>query len=146
MRRSHATIALTARAQRRYRAVSMTFSLRIPRRFLRGGVGRLVLTILALACGVALVCALDLVNRAVLLGFVEIIDGMAGRATLEETSEEPISEPTASRDLQRLVEAGLLTPRGEKRGRYYVGAPIILLARQAIIDSRNPRDDSDPFG
>ena len=68
------------------------------------------------------------------------------RATLEETGEEPISEPTASRDLQRLVEAGLLAPRGEKRGRYYVGAPIILLARQAIIDSRNPQDDSDPFG
>ncbi len=68
------------------------------------------------------------------------------RATLEETGDEQISEPTASRDLQRLVEAGLLTPRGEKRGRYYVGAPAILLARQAIIDSRNPRDDSDPFG
>ncbi len=46
----------------------------------------------------------------------------------------------------RLVEAGLLTPRGEKRGRYYVGAPVTLLARQAIIDSRNPRDNSDPFG
>lgn len=68
------------------------------------------------------------------------------RATLEETDEEPISEPTASRDLQCLVEAGLLTPTGEKRGRYYIGAPIILLARQAIIDSRNPRDDSDAFG
>lgn len=68
------------------------------------------------------------------------------RAALVETGEEPISEPTASRDLQRLVEAGLLTPRGEKRGRYYVGAPVTLLARQAIIDSRNPRDNSDPFG
>jgi hypothetical protein len=42
----------------------------------------------ALACGVALVCALDLVNRAVLLGFVEIIDGMAGRATLEVSVED----------------------------------------------------------
>jgi Fic family protein len=68
------------------------------------------------------------------------------RATLEETWDEQITEPTASRDLQRLVEAGLLTPRGEKRGRYYVGAPPVMLARRAIIDSRNPRDDSDPFG
>ena len=66
----------------------MTFSLRMPRRFLRGGFGRLTLTIVALACGVALVCALDLVNRAVLRGFVEIIDGMAGRATLEVSVED----------------------------------------------------------
>ena len=66
----------------------MASSLRMPRRFLRGGYGRLALTILALACGVALVCALDLVNRAVLLGFVEIIDGMAGRATLQITVED----------------------------------------------------------
>lgn len=66
----------------------MAFSLRIPRRFLRGGYGRLVMTILALASGVALVCALDLVNRAVLAGFVEVIDGMAGRATLQITVED----------------------------------------------------------
>ncbi|MFN8644165.1 MAG: ABC transporter permease [Candidatus Binatia bacterium] len=66
----------------------MVFSLRMPRRFLRGGVGRLALTVLALACGVALVAALDLVNRAVLRGFVEIIDGMAGRATLQVTVED----------------------------------------------------------
>jgi hypothetical protein len=68
------------------------------------------------------------------------------RATLEEAGDEQIAEPTATRDLQRLVDAALLTQRGEKRGRYYAGAPPILLARQAIIDSRNPRDDSDPFG
>lgn len=68
------------------------------------------------------------------------------RATLEEAGDEQIAEPTATRDLQRLVDAGLLTPRGGKRGRYYVGASPILLAWQAIIDSRNPRDDSDLFG
>jgi hypothetical protein len=68
------------------------------------------------------------------------------RATLEETWGEQITEPTASRDLQRLVEAGLLTPKGEKRGRYYMGAPPIMLTRRAIIDSRSRRDDSDPFG
>ena len=73
----------------------MTLSLRMPRRFLRGGYGRLALTILALACGVALVCALDLVNRAVLLGFVEIIDGMAGRATLQVAVEDSGAFPEA---------------------------------------------------
>lgn len=73
----------------------MTLSLRMPRRFLRGGAGRLALTVLALACGVALVCALDLVNRAVLRGFVEIIDGMAGRATLEVAVEDSGAFPEA---------------------------------------------------
>ena len=37
----------------------------MPRRFLRGSAVRLLLTIVALASGVALVCAIDLVNRAV---------------------------------------------------------------------------------
>ena len=73
----------------------MAFSLRMPRRFLRGGFGRLALTVLALACGVALVGALDLVNRAVLRGFVEIIDGMAGRATLQVAVEDSGAFPEA---------------------------------------------------
>jgi putative ABC transport system permease protein len=38
---------------------------------------------MALASGVALVCAIDLVNRSVARAFVEIIDAMAGRASLQ---------------------------------------------------------------
>lgn len=68
------------------------------------------------------------------------------RASLEESGEEPITEQTASRDLQRLVQAGLLVPRGQKRGRLYAGAPAVTGLRQAIIASRDPRNDSDPFG
>jgi Fic family protein len=67
------------------------------------------------------------------------------RASLEDTWDEQITEQTASRDLQRLVEAQLLTPRGEKRGRFYAGGAALRQARQEIIASRNPRDDSDPF-
>jgi ABC-type lipoprotein release transport system permease subunit len=55
---------------------------RMPRRFMRGQLGRLALTIAALACGVGMVCAIDLVNRAVARGFVDVVDGMAGRAAL----------------------------------------------------------------
>lgn len=55
-------------------------NLRIPVRFLRGSYPRLVLTVVALSCGVALVCAIDLVNRAVLRAFTEVVDAMAGRA------------------------------------------------------------------
>src|SRR5437870_12963600 len=58
-------------------------SLRLPFRLLRGHVGRLALTLIALASGVALVCAIDVVNRAVLFAFVEVVDTMAGRAALE---------------------------------------------------------------
>ncbi len=56
---------------------------RMPRRFLRGGITRIILTVIAVACGVALVCAIDLVNRAVYASFVDIIDTMAGRASLQ---------------------------------------------------------------
>src|SRR5207247_1395645 len=58
-------------------------SLRLPFRLLRGHIGRLSLTLIALAWGVALVCAIDVVNRAVLSAFVEVVDTMAGRAALE---------------------------------------------------------------
>ena len=60
----------------------------MPLRFLRGSYSRLALTVIALACGVALVCAIDLVNRAVLRAFVEVVDTMAGRAALQVTIED----------------------------------------------------------
>ena len=50
---------------------------------MRGGTGRIVLTVIAVACGVALACAIDLVNRAAYAAFVDIIDTMAGRASLQ---------------------------------------------------------------
>jgi putative ABC transport system permease protein len=58
----------------------------MPLRFLRGSAGRLTLTVIAVACGVALVCAIDLANRAVLQTFTEAIDTMAGRAALQITA------------------------------------------------------------
>jgi Fic family protein len=67
------------------------------------------------------------------------------RAIFEESAEDPISEAVASRDLKQLVEAGLLIPRGEKRGRLYLPSKDLWDIRQRIIRSRDPRDDSDPF-
>jgi putative ABC transport system permease protein len=63
-------------------------SLKMPRRFLRRGTLRLLLTVFAVACGVALVCAIDLANRAVFSAFTEIVDTMAGRAGLQVSSGE----------------------------------------------------------
>ena len=51
---------------------------RLALRFLRGSYGSLSLTVIALACGVALVCAIDLINGAVLRAFDDVIDNMAG--------------------------------------------------------------------
>jgi len=71
-------------------------SLKLPRRFLRGGYGRLALAVIALASGVGLVCAMDLVNRAVLQAFVEVVDTVAGRAALTVSAGgAPFSEATA---------------------------------------------------
>jgi putative ABC transport system permease protein len=70
-----------ARARVR-RGLGRALDFRLPLRFLRGGVVRVGLTVGALACGVALVCAIDLANAAVLRAFTEVLDAMAGRAAL----------------------------------------------------------------
>jgi Fic family protein len=67
------------------------------------------------------------------------------RASMEESGDEPITEQTASRDLQRLVEAGLLEPNGERRGRYYTATPVVAQLWHRIRADRVARDDTDPF-
>ena len=53
-----------------------------------------------------------------------------------------VSDGTATRDLKALAEAGLLIPRGEKRGRHYVaGEPI----RQIMGRVGKPGKVADPF-
>jgi Fic family protein len=64
---------------------------------------------------------------------------------IEASAGEKISELTASRDLAAMVKAQLLTPRGETRGRYYVGSPSMLKVRDDIRAARPPRDEYDPF-
>jgi Fic family protein len=67
------------------------------------------------------------------------------RADVASSTGEQITDATARRDLTRLTELGLLEPRGEKRGRYYVAGRELGELRQAIVSSRDRRDDSDPF-
>jgi len=66
------------------------------------------------------------------------------RSYFEDGAEE-ITEVTATRDLKQLVEADLLEPRGERRGRYYVARPELVSIRRMVVSTRNKRDDSDPF-
>lgn len=54
-----------------------------------------------------------------------------------------VSELVASRDLAALVDRGLLTPKGERRGRYYLAAEPLLTIRRAVASRRKPIED--PF-
>jgi Fic family protein len=53
-----------------------------------------------------------------------------------------VSNQMASRDLKSLVDAGLLLPLGEKRGRYYLAADPIKTIRERV---REPKKVPDPF-
>jgi len=60
------------------------------------------------------------------------------------TLAEDISELVASRDLRALVEAGLLTPVGERRGRTYLASEQLKRIELSVRSART-RDEPDPF-
>ncbi len=64
---------------------------------------------------------------------------------VELTAGETVSTLTTSRDLRAMVDAKLLQPIGETRGRYYLGEPNLLAERKRIQAERAPRETSDPF-
>lgn len=64
-------------------------------------------------------------------------------ATYQEHAD--ISEHAGGRDLKRLVEVGLLEPRGEKRGRYYVGTRELLASAQPAREVGRDWEREDPF-
>jgi Fic family protein len=66
------------------------------------------------------------------------------RAYFDDTPDA-ITDATASRDLQKLVQADLLEARGERRGRHYVARPALAAIRHRVVQARAPRDDTDPF-
>lgn len=53
-----------------------------------------------------------------------------------------VTEQTATRDLQKLVEIGFLEPRGERRARYYVASDRL---RKIWGEVQQPRIVTDPF-
>jgi Fic family protein len=53
-----------------------------------------------------------------------------------------ISDQVASRDLLALCDAGMLVPKGEKRGRYYIAGDWLREVRQGV---RQPKSATDPF-
>jgi Fic family protein len=67
------------------------------------------------------------------------------KTIMEITAGETISGQTASRDLRALVDAKLLRPVGQTRGRHYLAEPVLLAERKRIQSARAPREMSDPF-
>lgn len=51
---------------------------------------------------------------------------------------------TATRDLQRLTESGLLTAHGQTRGRYYTGGEELISRARSIRAGRAPLHDPYP--
>jgi Fic family protein len=95
-----------------------------------------------------LVRDLRLPDRSVMALFDAMIGLRVRNATYRayfEDGPEEITDATASRDLQKLVQADLLAPRGERRGRHYVALPALVAIREEVRGMRTPRDDSDPF-
>lgn len=60
------------------------------------------------------------------------------------TLAEDVSELVASRDLRVLVEAGLLTPVGERRGRIYLASDQLKRIELSVRSART-REEPDPF-
>jgi Fic family protein len=64
---------------------------------------------------------------------------------VEVTAGETISSLTTSRDLRALVDAKLLQPIGQTRGRYYIGEPHLRAQQRRIQSMRAPKETGDPF-
>lgn len=56
---------------------------------------------------------------------------------------DELSEQTAGRDLKALVDRGLLVPKGERRGRYYVASDSLTAIRAKTLEVKVPIED--PF-
>lgn len=67
------------------------------------------------------------------------------REIVDLSEGEQVSNLTASRDLRALVDAKLLSPKGEKRGRYYLAETVLREKYEAVRAGREPKETADPF-
>lgn len=58
-------------------------------------------------------------------------------------AQADVSNQVAKYDLKKLADEGLLLPKGEKKGRYYVAGPRIVELRKQTRSE--PKDNLDPF-
>lgn len=88
----------------------------------------------------ALTTKRDLPDRTA-VGMIEAAFGGRVRNASYRVSTE-VSNNLASRDLKTLVDAGLLIPEGERRGRVYLASNEVKLIRESL---RLPKGEDDPF-
>jgi Fic family protein len=96
----------------------------------------------------ALATSMRVPERTVSALFEAVFGYRVWRATYMaalSAADEAVSEQTATRDFKALVDAGLLEPHGDKRGRYYTAAPPLQEIARRARESRRPKDFSDPF-
>ncbi len=91
----------------------------------------------------------EVARLATLHGLPERVEGPLLEAAfgykirnLRYREENEISDVVASRDLKRLCELGLLSPVGEKRGRYYVADRTLL---EIPLRTRDASKAADPY-
>ncbi|GAC1478626.1 MAG: hypothetical protein NVS1B4_22520 [Gemmatimonadaceae bacterium] len=67
-----------------------------------------------------------------------LMDGALGLRVRNVTyrTAAGVSDQLASRDLRQIVDAGLLIPRGERRGRFYEGADLLRELRRQTTESK----------
>ena len=78
--------------------MKIALSLTMAYEHVRAGFGRMALSVLAVALGVALVVAIRLMNGAVLASFLDTVDGVAGRAALTVSAGEGLTFPEVVRE------------------------------------------------
>lgn len=84
-------------------------------------------------------------DRAVPAMFDAAMGFRVRNVTYRALHDDEITEATATRDLKLMVDSGALEPKGERRGRFYVGTKSLAEMRQRVIEMRDPRDNRDPF-
>jgi DNA-binding transcriptional ArsR family regulator len=67
------------------------------------------------------------------------------RGSVETVTGDEVSDLTASRDLKAMVNAGMLTAVGERRGRYYLAGDEVMELRARVRAGRSPKVVEDPF-
>lgn len=75
------------------------------------------------------------------IGVPPVRAGPTRSSYLKSTS---LDERTATRDLVKAAEIGLLDARGERRGRHYVAGEPLRKIRHNIRSQRKPLDDPFP--
>ena len=90
---------------------------------------------------VDLVAAKTLPDRMAMALVQAALGGSVRNASYRVSAD--VSKNLASRDLKQLMDAGLLVPEGQKRGRHYKPAPMVAQIRQRL---RLPQEADDPFG